>query len=83
MNEHLKNITIPRNEKPIVRYQTSAQEIMFRLTQHLLSGEFTLYEVTPLGLIRLGKAKSPTDLEDRFNVYKKLIERSRANENTV
>lgn len=83
MDEDIKIVTIPRNEKPIVRYQTSAQEIMFRLTQHLLSGEFTLYEVVPLGLIRLGKAKSPTDLEKRFNVNETLIERSRANENTV
>lgn len=83
MDEDIKIVTIPRNEKSIVRYQTSAQEIMFRLTQHLLSGEFTLYEVVPLGLIRLGKAKSPTDLEKKFNVYKTLLERSRANENIV
>ena len=74
MNEHLKDITIPKNEVPMVAYFNEKHEHLFELTQHKITGVFTLYKVVDNTLQRLGSADSPPKLEARFNVDKTLKE---------
>lgn len=45
---------------------------LFLITTNPLTEYFFIYEFTSEGLIKLGRGKSPIELEDKFNVRKRM-----------
>lgn len=66
-------LKIPKGEKAWVRYCNSCGETMFVLTSKPARDFYFLYEVKPDGsLVKLGKACSPTELEEKFKVRSRM-----------
>lgn len=62
-------IKYPKNETVWVSYRTSNGDVTHILTSKQTRDAYFLYEVLPDGsLNKLGKAKSPTELETKFKV---------------
>lgn len=60
---------ISKGEKICVKYFKSNGEQVFVLTSKANSDYFFLYEVNPDGSMKkLGKSRSPTELEEKFGV---------------
>lgn len=64
---------IPKDERCWVAYYSRDHVLRFLLTSKETSREFYfLYQVDGERLTKLGKARSPRDLEEKFEVYPKL-----------
>ena len=67
------NIKYPKNETVWVSYQNSKGEPVCILTSKSTRDFYFLYEVLPTGeLNKLGKARSPTELEAKFKVRERM-----------
>ncbi len=63
----------PKGETVWVQYIDSSSNPAFILTSKESSRDYYfLYEVTQAGLVKLGKARSPTELEEKYKVVEKL-----------
>lgn len=65
-------MTYPKGEQVWVSYYNSAHELLFVLTSKPTRDFYYLYEVKDGRLNKLGKAKSPTELEEKFKVCEQM-----------
>lgn len=64
----------PKNEQVWVEYYTSSHKLMFIVTSKSSREFYFLYEMIDGVFKKLGKAKSPLELEEKFNVCGRLRE---------
>lgn len=62
---------IPKSEIQWVEYRNSDGNITHIMTSGESRGFYMLYEKKGEDFVKLGKAKSPSDLEDKFLIKKK------------
>lgn len=62
----------PKGERSCVIYCERGGKPLFLLTNKLQTGGFFLYEFSERGLVKLGKGLSPTELEERFEVKRRM-----------
>ena len=66
-------MTYPKGETVWVQYVDRNQQTAFILTSKESSRDYYfLYELTGGSLKKLGKARSPTELEEKFRVFERL-----------
>lgn len=66
-------MTYPKGETVWVRYVDRNQNTLFVLTSKETSRDFYfLYELVGDTFKKLGKARSPTELEEKFQVHERL-----------
>lgn len=65
-------VKYPKCEDVCVTCCESGGKPLFLITTKPLTGYFFLYEFTADGLIKLGKGQSPLELEEKFNVRKRM-----------
>lgn len=65
-------IKYPKGEAVCVTCCNKGHEPMFLITQKPLTETFFLYEFTVDGLVKLGKGMSPLELEEKYNVGKRM-----------
>ncbi len=65
-------IKYPKGETGCVTCYNKDHEPLFLITQKPLTETFFLYEFTGDGLVKLGKAQSPLELEKKFNVKQRM-----------
>lgn len=68
----MNNIKYPKGESRWFHYFTSSHVLMFLITSNPSREWYYLYEFVDGAFIRLGKAKSPIELEKRFCVDERL-----------
>lgn len=62
------SVNYPKGEDICVRYHNRAGELIFLLTNKLGSEYYFLYEYRDNVFNRIGKSKSPAEIEERFNI---------------
>ena len=62
----------PKGEQVWTRYYNSSHELLFIITSKDIRDYYFLYEFVDGTFKKLGKAKSPLELEERFNVLKRM-----------
>lgn len=62
----------PKGEQVWTRYCDSSHELLFIITSKSMRDYYFLYELADGTFKKLGKAKSPLELEERFNVLKRM-----------
>lgn len=62
----------PKGERVWVGYYNSNHELRFILTSKDNRDFYYLYELVNSNFCKLGKARSPTELEEKFHVYQKM-----------
>lgn len=66
-------LKMPKGEQAWVRYLNTKGEHVAILTSKPSRDFYFLYEISPDGsLTKLGKARSPTELEEKFDVRSKM-----------
>lgn len=66
-------IKVPKGEEEWVRYNNTKGEVVCLLTSKPARDFYFLYEVRPDGgLTKLGKARTPTALEEKFDVVSRM-----------
>ncbi|MDE6148533.1 MAG: hypothetical protein K2F81_00340 [Ruminococcus sp.] len=66
-------LKIPKGEQAWVSYLNTKGELVFLLTSKPARDFYFLYEVAPDdNLTKLGKSRSPTELEEKFDVMSKM-----------
>lgn len=66
-------MTYPKGETVWVQYVDRNQQTLFILTSKESSRDYYfLYELTGGSLKKLGKARSPTELEEKFRVFERI-----------
>ena len=65
-------MTYPRGEKVWTSYYNSSHELLFIVTSKPIRDCYFLYEVVDGACKKLGKAKSPLELEEKFKVYERM-----------
>jgi len=69
----MSNLKYPKGERVWVGYYNTKHELLFILTSKESSREyFFLYELIDGTFKKLGRARSPKELEAKFDVDKKL-----------
>ena len=64
-------MTVPKGEQIRVSYLNGDRVLCFLVTEKPNIG-FSLYEVSADGLKRIGKARSPVELERKYDVLRKV-----------
>lgn len=73
MNIAMSELKYHRGEQVWVSYYNADHELLFILTSKESSREyFYLYELVDGSLKKLGRARSPKELEEKFDVTKKM-----------
>lgn len=67
---------IPKNETLRVTYKAHGLPV-FLLTEDRIKGAFFLYEPEEDGVKKIGKAASPTELEEKFGVLERIAEEAK------
>lgn len=62
----------PKGETVWVSYYNSKKELLFIMTSKPIRDFYFLYEVVDGEFKKLGKAKNPTELEEKFKVRDKM-----------
>lgn len=70
--EENPEVKYPKGENVCVTYCERSGKPLFLITTKPLTGHFFLYEFTGDGLVRLGKGLSPLELEEKFDVRKRM-----------
>ncbi len=71
----MREPSIPKGEMAWLGYYTTAHDLRFLITSKINSRDFYfLYEVVGGALKKLGKSRSPKELETKFEVWKKVKE---------
>lgn len=65
-------IVYPKGERVWTSYYNSSHELLFIITSKPQREFYFLYEYVDNEFKKLGKSKSPVELEQRFNVYEKM-----------
>ena len=74
----MEQIKYPKGEKVWVGYYDTQKNLRFIMTSKENNRDFYfLYELVDGQFKKLGKARSPKELEDKFEVSKKLSEGSK------
>lgn len=66
------DIKLPKGEILWVSYHNRKGDVMFILTSKQVRDYYYLYEITDAGLKKLGRERSPSELEEKFNVDERL-----------
>lgn len=66
------NISYPRGEIVWVSYYNSEHTLLFILTSKVVRDYYYLYESSDDGFKKLGKAKTPPELEEKFKVHERM-----------
>jgi hypothetical protein len=69
------NILIPKNERLWTTYRNVHNEILLYITSNNSRDTYFLYEVQRNACKKLGKAKTPQELEEKFNIWEVLYKR--------
>lgn len=73
MNKDKKQeVKYPKGEDVCVTCYTRDNIPLFLITTKPSTGYFFIYEFTENGLVRLGRSQSPLELEERFDVRKRM-----------
>lgn len=68
-------ITCPKGERGWITYYSRDHEPRFFLTSKGADrSQYILYEVTGSALRRLGKGRTPRELEEKFRIEERLVE---------
>lgn len=67
-----QEIRYPKGEDVCVTCCGTSGAPMFLITSKPMTGYYFLYEFTETGLTKLGKGQSPLELEERFQVKKRM-----------
>lgn len=62
----------PKGEDVCVTCCEMGGNPMFLITYKPLVGTYFIYEFTENGLVRLGKGQSPSELEEKFDVKRRI-----------
>lgn len=65
-------IKYPKGEEVCVTCCERGGKPLFLITNKPMTGYFFLYEFTGDGLVKLGKGLSPLELEEKFEVKKRM-----------
>ena len=65
----------PKGETSLVRYFNMSGELRYILTTNIYYDAFYLYELSGDKFIKLGKAKTPVELEKKYEIIEKLKEK--------
>lgn len=65
-------MTYPRGEQVWTGYYNSSHELLFIVTSKPTRDFYFLYEVVDGAFKKLGKAKSPLELEEKFKVHERM-----------
>lgn len=65
-------MTYPRGEVVWTSYYNSSHELLFIVTSKPTRDFYFLYEVVGGAFKKLGKAKSPSELEEKFRVHERM-----------
>lgn len=65
-------MTYPRGEQVWTSYYNSLHELLFIVTSKQTRDFYFLYEVVDGAFKKLGKAKSPLELEEKFKVHERM-----------
>ena len=66
----------PRNEQVWVRYQDTGHKLLFILTSKKDSRDwYFLYELMDGQFKKLGKSRSPVELEEKFHVRERMCKK--------
>lgn len=72
MGNETNEYTYPRGERVWVGYYTKEHQLMFIMTSKETRDFYYLYELVDNKFKKLGKAHSPKELEEKFEVDKRL-----------
>lgn len=67
-----QEVRYPKGEDVCVTCCGANGTPMFLITSKPMTGYYFLYEFTETGLTKLGKGQSPLELEERFQVKKRM-----------
>ena len=67
-----EGLVCTKGERVLVSYYNTDHELVFILTSKQPRDYYFLYELVNGKLKRLGRAKSPTELEEKFEVNQRL-----------
>lgn len=71
----MKEPNTPKGEVAWMGYYDTAHNLKFLVTSKSNNRDFYfLYEVVDGALKKLGKSRSPKELEEKFNIWKKVSE---------
>ena len=65
-------LTYPKGERVWAGYYNRAHELLFIMTSKATRDYYFLYELIDGKFKKLGRAKSPKELEERFEVNKRM-----------
>lgn len=66
------NLKLSKGEKICENYLDLQGNLRFIITSNQMRDTYYLYEVAEEGYNKLGKAKSPTELRNKFKIIEKL-----------
>ena len=72
MGDKKNKYPYPKGERVWVGYYTEKRELKFIITSKEARDIYFLYEFTDGSFKRLGKSRSPKELESKFDVEKKI-----------
>lgn len=68
-----RELIYPKGERVWVGYYNTNHELILILTSKESRDYYYLYELVDGGFKKLGRARSPVELEERFEVNKRLV----------
>lgn len=68
----MSNLIYPKNEIVWVGYYNSKHELLFIMTSKEARDYYFLYELVDGKFNKLGKARSPKELEEKFEIKKRM-----------
>lgn len=73
MGSGKRELIYPKGERVWVGYYNTNHELILILTSKESRDYYYLYELVDGGFKKLGRARSPVELEERFEVNKRLV----------
>ena len=72
MKENMKNLKYPKGEKVWESYYNESRELKFIITSKSTRDAYFLYELVNGEFKKLGKARTPPELVEKYDVEKKI-----------
>lgn len=72
MKENMKKFKYPKGERVWESYYNESRELKFIITSKPTRDAYFLYEFVNDEFKKLGKAKTPPELVEKYDVYKKV-----------
>ena len=72
MKENMKSLKYPKGEKVWESYYNESRELKFIITSKSTRDSYFLYELVNGEFKKLGKAKTPPELVEKYDVCKKV-----------